>query len=73
MQALGYKEVFGYLKEEYNINEAKRILKQNTRRFAKRQLTWFRKDKRIQWLDISKNKDPKEIAGKIEELWKKHF
>ena len=48
--ALGYKEVLGYLKGKYSIDEAKELLKRNTRRFAKRQLTWFRADKRIQWI-----------------------
>ncbi len=48
--ALGYKEVLGYLKEKYSLEEAKELLKKNTRRFAKRQLTWFRADKRIQWI-----------------------
>ncbi len=70
LQALGYKEVFGYLRGDYSLDEAKKILKQNTRRFAKRQLTWFRKDKRIQWLDITKDQSPKETAEKIEKLWK---
>ncbi|MFH1782301.1 MAG: tRNA (adenosine(37)-N6)-dimethylallyltransferase MiaA [Candidatus Omnitrophota bacterium] len=47
--ALGYKEILGYIKGEYNLNEAKELLKKNTRNFAKRQLTWFRADKRIIW------------------------
>ena len=47
--ALGYNEVMGYLKGRYSLDEAKELLKRNTRRFAKRQLTWFRADNRIQW------------------------
>ena len=47
--ALGYKEVLGYLKGEYLLEDAKGLLKKNTRRFSKRQMTWFRPDKRIQW------------------------
>jgi len=47
--ALGYKEVIGYLKGRYSLNEAKELLKKNTRHFAKRQLTWFRGDLRIEW------------------------
>jgi len=49
MQAIGYKEVIGFLDGLYSIEDAKRLLKRNTRRYAKRQLTWFRKDDRIKW------------------------
>ncbi len=47
--ALGYNEVLGYLKGKYSLEEAKDLLKKNTRYFAKRQMTWFRPDKRIIW------------------------
>ena len=47
---LGYKEILGFLKNEYSLDEAKELMKRNTRRFAKRQLTWFRADKRIDWI-----------------------
>lgn len=53
--ALGLKEICGYLKGSYDLETAKDMLKMNTRRFAKRQLTWFRADKRIRWFDISRN------------------
>lgn len=52
MQALGIKEVKGYIKKEYDLQKAKDMLKRNTRRFAKRQLTWFRANKHIIWLDV---------------------
>ena len=48
--ALGFKEIVGYLNNEYSLDEAKELMKRNTRRFAKRQLTWFRADKRIRWI-----------------------
>lgn len=67
-QALGYKEVFRFLKGEYGLDEAKRLVKRNTRRYAKRQLTWFRKDKRIDWIIVEKNSEPEEIAKGI---WKR--
>lgn len=54
MQAIGYKEIIGYLKGQYNLESAKEILKGNSRRYAKRQLTWFRKDNRIKWFDVGK-------------------
>lgn len=67
-QALGYKEVFGFLRGEFGLEETKRLVKRNTRRFAKRQLTWFRRNERIDWIDVDEDYDPKKIAGQI---WKK--
>jgi tRNA dimethylallyltransferase len=64
-QALGIKEVAGFLKKEYDIEEAKRLLKRNTRRFAKRQLTWFRPDKRIEWFEMSYEEMPQQVAERI--------
>lgn len=52
--ALGLREVGGYLRGEYDLGSAKDLLKRNTRRFAKRQLTWFRGDKRVKWFDVSR-------------------
>ncbi|HEY4708398.1 MAG TPA: tRNA (adenosine(37)-N6)-dimethylallyltransferase MiaA [Thermodesulfobacteriota bacterium] len=51
MSALGYKEMAGFLKGEYAFEEAVRLLKRNTRRYAKRQLTWFKKDPEIRWFN----------------------
>ena len=53
MQSFGYKELIDYLDRNRTLHEAITLLKQNTRRFAKRQLTWFRNDPRIEWLDTS--------------------
>lgn len=50
--ALGIKEVEDYLVGEYDLERAKYLLKRNTRHFAKRQLTWFRRNKDIIWLDV---------------------
>ena len=49
LQTVGYQEVFGYLEEEYDRKEMIRLLKRNSRRYAKRQLTWFGKDPSIRW------------------------
>lgn len=49
-QALGIRQIKTYLEKKCGIEEAKEILKKDTRRFAKRQLTWFRADKRIKWV-----------------------
>ena len=51
MQGLGYKEVVEYLEGHYTKQEMIEIIKKETRRYAKRQLTWFRKNKDIVWLD----------------------
>lgn len=51
LQTVGYQEVFGYLEGKYDKEEAVRLLKRNSRRYAKRQLTWFRKDPEIKWLE----------------------
>ena len=54
MKAIGYKEIIPYLKKEISLEESMELLKRNTRRYAKRQLTWFRRDNRIKWIDINK-------------------
>ena len=51
MQGLGYKELLAYLDGEYPLEEAVRILKRDTRHFAKRQLTWFRREKDTIWMN----------------------
>jgi tRNA dimethylallyltransferase len=51
LQTVGYKEIFGYLGDEYDLTEAIRLLKRNTRRYAKRQLTWFKKDSEVKWFN----------------------
>ena len=49
LQTVGYKELFNYFNNEIPIKEAVDAIKQNTRQYAKRQLTWFRKDKEYTW------------------------
>lgn len=63
--AIGIKELKGYFAGEYDLEEAKRLMKRNTRLYAKRQLTWFRKDKRIEWIELGEREKPKEIARRI--------
>lgn len=55
MQGLGYKELFAYLEGEYPLEEAVRIIKRDTRHFAKRQLTWFRRERDVVWIDRQEN------------------
>ncbi len=54
-QAIGYKELIPYFKGEDTLLNCLNILKQQTRRYAKRQLTWFRRDSRINWIYIDEN------------------
>ncbi|PZD79554.1 tRNA (adenosine(37)-N6)-dimethylallyltransferase MiaA [Mesonia sp. K7] len=51
LNTVGYKELFAYLENEISLKKAIEEIKKNTRRFAKRQLTWFRKDETIKWFD----------------------
>lgn len=50
MQGLGYKEIVAYLEGEISLEEALRILKRDTRHFAKRQITWFKRERDVQWI-----------------------
>jgi len=54
MQGLGYKEILDYLNGECSLEEAIYILKRDTRHFAKRQLTWFRRERDVIWVDKNK-------------------
>ena len=51
LQTVGYREIFGFLESAYSKDEAKRLLKRNSRHYAKRQLTWFKKDPEIMWFN----------------------
>ena len=51
MQGIGYKEMFDYFDGMYDIDTAKELIKQDTRHFAKRQLTWFRREKDVTWIN----------------------
>lgn len=62
MQTVGYKEAFAFIRHEVTYDRMVELMKQNTRRFAKRQLTWFRPDIRIRWYPISHESEIGEIA-----------
>lgn len=51
MQGIGYKEMFGYFDNQYDLLKAKEMIKADTRHFAKRQLTWFRREKDVTWIN----------------------
>ncbi len=73
MQGLGYKEIVQYLKGDCSRDQAVDLLKKNTKKFAKRQLSWFRRDPNIKWFDIT-NKNTGEINNKIiDSILKEYF
>jgi tRNA dimethylallyltransferase len=53
--AVGYREIVDYIRDRISMEEAVRLIKRNSRRFAKRQMTWFRSDSAIRWFDILTN------------------
>lgn len=61
--AIGYREIIGYLEKKNTLKDAVEKIKRNTWRFAKRQMTWFKKDKKIHW--ISANRQAHKYAGKL--------
>jgi tRNA dimethylallyltransferase len=67
MQAIGYKEIAMYLNGEIPLEEAIRLTKRNTKRYAKRQYTWFNKEEDIHWLEITGIQDVNEI---FKRAWK---
>lgn len=64
LQTVGYKELFAYFDGDLNLDEAISEIKKNTRRFAKRQGTWFRKDEQIEWFDYKT--DLKNVIAHLE-------
>ncbi len=75
MQGLGYKEILSYLDGEISLEEAVRLLKRDTRHFAKRQLTWFRREKDVIWVDKDRflYDDEKILEFMLEKLAEKNI
>ncbi|MBI5492523.1 MAG: tRNA (adenosine(37)-N6)-dimethylallyltransferase MiaA [Deltaproteobacteria bacterium] len=65
MLGLGYKEMIGFLEGRYSFSESIELLKKNTRHYAKRQMTWFKKDDGIRWF---KPEEKKDIIGLVSEF-----
>lgn len=53
LQTVGYKEIFAHLRGEISLEQAAMQIKQNTRQYAKRQMTWFKKDTEVNWLELN--------------------
>ncbi|MBD3224315.1 MAG: tRNA (adenosine(37)-N6)-dimethylallyltransferase MiaA, partial [Caldithrix sp.] len=71
LNTVGYKEVFDYLNGQYPKEDMIEAIKRHSRQFAKRQLTWFRKDQRIQWLEIDDRL--RTVSQKMADLLKKRL
>lgn len=68
---IGIPEINAYLREEISLQAAQEEIQLKTRHYVKRQLTWFRKDKRLVWLNLSADETPAQTAQRIEEGLKK--
>ncbi len=75
MQGLGYKEILAYLDGDCTLAEAVYIIKRETRHFAKRQLTWFRRERDVIWFDKNtyRHNDDQILADMIKQLQEKHI
>ena len=65
LQAIGYKELVRFFGHEIDLQEAVRLIKRNSRRYAKRQFTWFRQEAGIHWVDVTGLHDSRSIARKV--------
>ena len=65
MKGLGYKEIIKYLKGNYDLEAAINILKRDTRRYAKRQITWFKRYEDIRWFDLGEYKEKNDLKTDI--------
>lgn len=65
MQAIGYRQVVEHLRGEHSLSETIKLVKARTRQFAKRQLTWFRRQARCRWLELKSDEPPADTAEKI--------
>ncbi len=70
MKAIGYKELRPYLENQQSLDQAIEKLKKDSRHFAKRQMTWFRKDKRIHWIEMNPEKSFEDVLEESLQLLK---
>jgi tRNA dimethylallyltransferase len=68
LDSVGYKEILLYLDAGLELEAAVELIRKNTRRFAKRQMTWFRGDGRIRWIDVRDIEDLTSVSGRILDL-----
>ncbi len=69
LRTIGYRELFGYFRGEYDLSEAKRLIIRHTKDYARRQLAFFRAEKDVIWLDVT-GKTVEEAGEKVTEIWR---
>jgi tRNA dimethylallyltransferase len=65
MQAIGYRQVVEHLRGERDLTDTMELVKTKTRQFAKRQMTWFRRQLTLQWIELTAASDPQVIADDL--------
>jgi len=65
LNTVGYKELFDYMDGQYNLEKAVELIRRNTRRYAKRQLTWFARDKEMKWMQMDEQLSPNDLTNII--------
>ena len=68
MKAIGYNELIPYIKGETDLNTAVELLKRNSRRYAKRQYTWFKNQMNIHWYDVTNAKYDKIVDSILKDM-----
>ncbi|MDR2088091.1 MAG: tRNA (adenosine(37)-N6)-dimethylallyltransferase MiaA, partial [Clostridiales Family XIII bacterium] len=71
MKGIGYKELFGYLRGEYGLDRAVELIKRNSRRYAKRQITWFKRYENATEINLSACADDADALAKALEAWRR--
>ena len=71
LRTIGYRELFGYFRGEYDLSEAKRLILRHTKDYARRQLAFFRAEKDTVWLDVT-GKTAEEVGEEVLGVWRAH-
>jgi tRNA dimethylallyltransferase len=71
LNTVGYAEAFAYRSGRISYDEMVRLFKQNSRRYAKRQMTWFRRDRRIRWIRMDEHRIPGDVASEISQIFQR--
>jgi tRNA dimethylallyltransferase len=71
LKTVGYAEAFAYRSGRISYDEMVRLFKQNSRRYAKRQMTWFRRDRRIRWIRMEEHRTPGDVAAEISKIFQR--
>jgi tRNA dimethylallyltransferase len=69
LNSVGYVEVIQYLRDEIDYDEMVRLFQRNTRRFAKRQVSWFGRDERIMWISMDNDRSIDEVSAEVVQIF----